>query len=110
MLSLKGGIAGAEQALVPCRRLLTGRFLHVGKQQPFSNRNLEVYSIDGSGGLSLRERPPHRFRGAWSAPWRSSPSPQGQFVYAVDQNANLIPFQLAPSTGALTPGDPGART
>jgi hypothetical protein len=32
--------------------------------------------------------------------------PQGQFVYAVDQNGNLDPFDLDPLTGGLTPGLP----
>jgi 6-phosphogluconolactonase (cycloisomerase 2 family) len=81
-----------------------GRFLYVGKQQPFSNRNLEVYSIDdGSGALAFAGGV---LTGAGSmvGPMAVVAEPQGQFVYAVDQNGNLIPFRLDPSTGALTQG------
>jgi 6-phosphogluconolactonase (cycloisomerase 2 family) len=81
-----------------------GRFLYVGKQQPFSNRNLEVYSVDdGSGALSFAGGLPTG-AGSMVGPMAVVAEPQGQFVYAVDQNGNLIPFQLDPSTGGLTQG------
>jgi 6-phosphogluconolactonase (cycloisomerase 2 family) len=80
-----------------------GRFLYVGKQQPFSNRNLEVYSIDGSGGLTLADGL-LTGTGAMVGPMAVAAEPQGQFVYAVDQNGNLDPFVVNPSTGALTAG------
>ena len=44
--------------------------------------------------------------GSLVGPMAVAAEPQGQFVYAVDQNANLIPFELDPSTGALSPGNP----
>jgi 6-phosphogluconolactonase (cycloisomerase 2 family) len=82
-----------------------GRFLYVGKQQPFSNRNLEVYSVDGSGGLSLAAGL-LTGSGSMVGPMALVAEPQGQFVYAVDQNANLVPFVLDPTTGGLTAGTP----
>src|SRR6185369_10300768 len=80
-------------------------FLYVGKQQPFSNRNLEVYSVDGSGGLSLAAGL-LTGSGALVGQMALVAEPQGQFVYAVDQNANLVPFVLDPTTGGLTAGTP----
>jgi len=80
-----------------------GRFLYVGKQQPFSNRNVEVYSIDGSGGLSLAGGL-LTGSGSMVGPMAVVAEPQGQFVYAVDQNADLVPFVLDPTSGGLTPG------
>ena len=85
-----------------------GRFLYVGKQQPFSNRNLEVYSIDGNSGAPAFNRGLLTGTGAMVGPFAVVAEPQGQFVYSVDVNANLTPFVLDPSTGALTPGTPVA--
>jgi len=104
VLSLKGGVSVQSK---PTSLAIDseGRFLYVGKQQPFSNRNLEVYAIGGSGGLSLVDGL-LTGSGSMVGPMAVAADPQGQFVYAVDQNGNLDPFVLAPSSGALTPGTP----
>jgi 6-phosphogluconolactonase (cycloisomerase 2 family) len=102
VLHLRGGIAVQSK---PTSLAIDGegRFLYVGKQQPFSNHNLEVYAIDSGGGLSLAEGL-LTGTGSMVGPMAVVAEPEGQFVYSVDQNANLIPFQLDPSTGTLTPG------
>src|SRR5262249_59623093 len=66
VLSLKAGITVQSK---PSSLAVDseGRFLYVGKEQPFSNRNLEVYSIDGRGGPAPGHRPPPR-RGARGGP------------------------------------------
>jgi 6-phosphogluconolactonase (cycloisomerase 2 family) len=81
-----------------------GRFLYVGKQQPFSNRNLEVYSIDDASGALTLAGGLLTGSGSMVGPMGVVAEPQGRFVYAVDQNADLIPFELDPSTGSLTQG------
>jgi 6-phosphogluconolactonase (cycloisomerase 2 family) len=103
VLSLKGGVT-VQSKPTSLAVDSEGRFLYVGKQQPFTNRNLEVYFVDdGSGALSFASG---LLSGAGSmvGPMAVVAEPQGQFVYVVDQNGNLIPFELDPSTGALTQG------
>lgn len=104
VLSLKGGIT-VQSKPTSLAVDSEGRFLYVGKQQPFSNRNLEVHAIDGNGGLSsvgglLTGT------GALVGPMAVVAEPQGQFVYAADQNGNLVPMKLDPATGGLAEGTP----
>jgi 6-phosphogluconolactonase (cycloisomerase 2 family) len=104
VLSLTGGVS-VQSKPTSLAVDSEGRFLYVGKQQPFSNRNLEVYSIGSGGGLSLAGGL-LTGSGSMVGPMAVAAEPQGQFVYAVDQNGNLDPFDLDPSTGGLTPGTP----
>lgn len=104
VLSLRGGIT-VQSKPTSLAVDSEGRFLYVGKQQPFSNRNLEVYSIDGKGGLSFVGGL-LTGSGSMVGPMAVVAEPQGQFVYAVDQNGNLVPLRLDPATGGLTPGTP----
>ena len=105
VLSLKGGIS-VQSKPTSLGVDAYGRFLFVGKQQPFSNLNLEVYSIDGSSGALGFAGGLLTGTGAMVGPMAVVAEPQGQFVYVLDQNAALIPLQLSPVTGALSPGMP----
>jgi len=84
------------------------RFLYVGLQGVAfvpalnSNVNLEVYSIDSSGGLTLKggvlvsNNP--------GGPIAVTADPQGEFVFALDDHGKVVPFAVNATTGALTPG------
>ncbi|HEY6181571.1 MAG TPA: beta-propeller fold lactonase family protein [Terriglobales bacterium] len=84
------------------------RFLYVGLQGVAfvpalnSNVNLEVYSIDSGGGLTLKggvlvsNNPGN--------PISVTADPQGEFVFVLDSGGKVVPFAVNPTTGALTPG------
>ena len=87
-----------------------GRFLYVGKQQPFSSSKLEVYSINATnGGLTL-------VSGAAlsgnTCPVAVTAEPQGQFVFFLDcpnSGGGLLTFAVDSTTGALTQGSSGVN-
>ena len=105
VLSLKSGITVQSR---PTSLAIDsyGRFLYVGKQQPFSNLNLEVYSVNATSGALGLAGGLLTGTGAMVGPMAVVAEPQGQFVYALDVNGNLTPLKLSPGTGALSPGTP----
>ncbi len=84
-----------------------GRFLYVGKQQPYYNQNLVVYSINASSGALTAASAVLLGSGPQVGPIAVVADPQGQFVYAMDStNGNIVPFTLNASSGTLTAGTP----
>jgi hypothetical protein len=78
-----------------------GRFLHVGKQDPFYSFNLETYAISGaSGALTLTDRA-LTGTGSMVGPMAVAADPQGDFVYVKDQAGQLAGYKLS-AAGALT--------
>ena len=80
-----------------------GRFLYVGKQQPFSNQNLLVYGINANnGGLSFATGV-LLGGGSEVGPIAVVAEPQGQFVYAMDStNGAIVAYAVDASSGQLT--------
>jgi hypothetical protein len=78
-----------------------GRFLYVGKQNPFYNENLEIYTINGSTGLLTFKGALLTGTGAMVGPLAIVAEPQGNFVYVVDINSDLVSYQVS-STGTLS--------
>ena len=78
-----------------------GRFLHVAKQKPFSNVNVEVYAIDGSTGLLTSAGSVLSGSGALVGPVAVIAEPMGNFAYVVDSNGELVSYQVS-STGTLS--------
>ena len=84
-----------------------GRFLYVGRIQPFDNHKLEIYSIDpSSGGLSLVGGL-LLGSGGEVGPIAVTADPQGEFVYAMDSSLGaIVPLSLDATNGTLTLGTP----
>jgi 6-phosphogluconolactonase (cycloisomerase 2 family) len=88
-----------------------GRFLYVGLQgiafvsQLNANVNLEVYSINASSG-ALTLKSGVATSNNPGAPIAVTAEPQGQFVYALDDNGEIVPYSVSTSSGTLSPGPP----
>ena len=81
-----------------------GRFLYVGKQDPFSNVNVGAYSIDVASG-ALSPAGSVLVSGGAPGPIALVAEPQGDFVYALANSftsGELTPLKVNASTGALT--------
>jgi 6-phosphogluconolactonase (cycloisomerase 2 family) len=84
-----------------------GRFLYVGRIQPFDNHKLEIYSIDPSGGGLSLVGGLLLGAGGEVGPIAVTAEPQGEFVYALDSSLGaIVPLKLDPTNGTLTPGTP----
>jgi 6-phosphogluconolactonase (cycloisomerase 2 family) len=82
------------------------RFLYVGKQQPFSNVNLLVFAIDSASGALTPADSRLTGAGAQVGPIAVVAEPQGQFVYAMDPEGELVTYSVG-AEGVLTPqGNP----
>ncbi len=84
-----------------------GRFLYVGKQQPFNGFRIDVDSINPTnggltlvGGMALSGN---------TCPVALTAEPQGQFVYVTDcpnSGSTIETFAVDSTTGALSQGSP----
>jgi DNA-binding beta-propeller fold protein YncE len=91
-----------------------GRFLYVGKQSPYYNINLEVYAINGSTGLLTSSGSVLTGTGSMVGPISVVAEPQGNFVYVLDINSELVAYKVSTSgtlsssgavTGVFLPGN-----
>lgn len=104
VLSLQSSLAlqGAKPASLAMDP--EGRFLYVGKQQPYYNQNLAVYSINpANGSLGTGVWGGLTGSGSLVGPIAVVAEPQGEFVYAMDVTGEIVPYSLNAATGELTP-------